>query len=52
VRHRAFFMRFVKLRWVPSLRMIKNHVELLLYDNLVVDASQTVARGILFECVS
>ena len=46
VRYRAFFKRIVKVRRVPSLRTIKNHVELLLYDNLVVDASQTVARGI------
>jgi len=33
-------MCIVKLRRVPSLRTIKNHVELLLYDKLVVDASQ------------
>ena len=50
--HRAFFMRFVKLRRVPSLRTIKNHIEPLHYDNLVVDACQTIARGIIFECVS
>jgi hypothetical protein len=32
-------MRIVKLRGVPSLGTIKDHVELLLDDNLVVDPS-------------
>src|SRR4051794_15290641 len=35
-----------------SLHTIKTHVELLLNENLFVDASKAVARGIIFDPVS
>ena len=35
----------------PSLRAVENYAEFLLYDNLVVDASQAVAGSIIVERV-
>ena len=35
----------------PSLRPVENYVKLLLYNNLVIDASQAVASGIIIERV-
>src|SRR4029434_10307831 len=35
----------------PSLRTVENYVKFLLYDNLVVDASQAVASSIIVEGV-
>src|SRR6185436_2386498 len=35
----------------PSLRTVENYVKFLLYDNLVVAASQAVASSIIVACV-